>query len=62
MAETNYEFVENVGFQPVEEPVETPPLFSFPEVDSGNRFELDSIVPQLQQRFAFGPPPGIYVF
>ena len=49
MAETNYEFVENVGFQPVEEPVETPPLFSFPEVDSGNRFELDSIVPQLQQ-------------
>ena len=49
MAETNYEFVENVGFQPVEEPVETPPLFSFPEADSGNRFELDSLVPKLQQ-------------
>ena len=39
MAETNYEFVENVGFQPVEEPVETPRLFfNFPQ---GIPLEID---------------------
>ena len=52
MAETDYEFVENVGFQPIEEPVEEPPLFSFPETDSGNRFELKAIAPNLRKHGA----------
>ena len=52
MAETDYEFVENVGFQPIEEPVEEPPLFSFPETDSGNRLELKAIAPNLRKHGA----------